>query len=121
MDDLVRYQRVDDVQREDRNACRAERVGEAKRLQRQDQVVVQAALHDDTELALVAGKHLVQLVLGDELPRRRQPYFRLELLLPESRGWMREPVVDELLGRAVELQACRDRGGLVPLRRERTL
>ena len=56
-DDLLRHQRIDDVQREDRQAARAERVGEAERAQRAS-AVVEPALHDDADV--LGPKDLVQ-------------------------------------------------------------
>ena len=86
----------------------AERVGEAERLQREHQAVVEAALHDDAERVLLSLEDFVEPVLGDELARRGQPHVGLELLLPEDRRRMRQAVVDEFLRRPVELLARRD-------------
>ena len=48
-------------------------------MQRADDVVVHAALHDDADLALLRPQPLVQLVVADESDRRGHP--RLDLLL----------------------------------------
>src|SRR5690242_1408094 len=88
-DDLFRYQRVDDVQRENWNAARTKRVGEAEGLQREHQAVIEPALHGDAERLFATGEDFVQSMLCDEFPRRGQPYFGLELFLPEGRRRMR--------------------------------
>jgi hypothetical protein len=68
--DFFRHQRVDDVQREDRDARRAEGIGQAKRAQRAHEAVVQAALHDDAEI-LASRENLVQTVFENVFARGR--------------------------------------------------
>ena len=59
-DDLLGHQRVGDVEHQDRNLAAAEGVGQAELLQRADQRVVQAALHDQPEVAVRAGEVFVE-------------------------------------------------------------
>src|SRR5207302_7032278 len=67
------------------------------------------------------GKYLVQPVLANEFARRRQAHVRLQLLLAERRRWMGEAVVNEFLGRTVDLLARRYCGLFIVLRDEASL
>src|SRR5207302_359866 len=118
---LLGHQRVHHVEREDRNARGAERIGEPQGFQREHQAVVQAALDDDADRVFASGKYLVQLVLANELARRRQAHVRLQLLLAERRRWMGEAVVNEFLRRSVDLLARRYCRLLIVLRDEASL
>ena len=53
--DLLGHQRVGDVEHQQRDVARAERIGQAELLQRAHQRVVQAALHDDAEVVVLAA------------------------------------------------------------------
>ena len=74
-------------------------VAEARERQPAVQHVEQAALHDDADVAVGGPEPLVELVVDDELARRRQPPLDLVGLLAEGRGRMAQPVVVEA-GRA---------------------
>ena len=81
---LVGHQRIRHVEHQHRNLAGAERVGQAELLQRADQRVAQATLHDQPEVAMRAGPVFVELVLHDVAPRRRDALVALELLLLEA-------------------------------------
>ena len=75
------------------------------------QSVVQPALEHQADVALAAFEYLIERMFGDALgevlARRRQAHVRLQFLLPEDCGRMREPVVDELRRWPVEPVARR--------------
>ena len=54
--ELVRHQRIDDVEHEDRDGGLAQRVREAELLQRADQRVVEPALHDEADAVRIAAE-----------------------------------------------------------------
>ena len=60
--ELVVDQRVGDVEHIERHVGLAVDVGEAEALQRADDAVVHAALHDDADRAVVRAEELVDLV-----------------------------------------------------------
>ena len=92
---LLGHQRESDVEHQHRNVALAKRIGRAKLLQRTDQRVVQAALHDDAQIAVLAGVQLVEALLDDVAPRCGDALLDLELFLAEGHGRVRELVVVE--------------------------
>ncbi len=92
---LLRHQRIDDVEHVDRDAAGAVEVGEIEPRERAQHAVGEPADHDDADVVEVAGDHLVELALADELLRGRQPLLDLEPLLRENDGRMRKPAVLE--------------------------
>ena len=93
--DLLRHQRIDHVEHQHRHARGAERVGEAERSSARSTLLVQAALHDDADVVESPAISLVELVLADEVARRRQALLDLQLLLAEGHRRMRQPAVVE--------------------------
>ena len=89
------HQRIGDVEHVDRNARGAVEIGEVEPRQRTQQVVGEAAEHDDADLVRLARDHLVELLLADEFLRRRQALFDLEPLLGEDHRRMGEAAVFE--------------------------
>ena len=65
-DNLRVHQRIGDVQDIDRHAGLAKGIGEADRLQRPHHGVVDAALHDNSDVVGITVENLVQLVVFDE-------------------------------------------------------
>jgi hypothetical protein len=55
---LLRHQRVGDVEHQQRNLGGAEGIGQPELLQRADQRIVQAALHDDADVGMAAGQKI---------------------------------------------------------------
>jgi len=68
-----------------------------------------ATLHDEPEVAVRAGPVLVELVLGDVAPRRRDALLALELLVAEGDRRVRQPHVVER-GRLLLQRARRELG-----------
>ena len=93
--DLLGHQRVRDVEHVGRQGHVAMRVGKAGHGEPAVQHIEKPALHDDAELAILGPQRLVELVLDDELQRRRQPPLQLVGLLAEGGRRMRQPVVVE--------------------------
>ncbi len=114
---LLRHQRIDDVEHQQRHPRRAENIGEAEPLQRAQQAVGQPAHDDDADLVEIAGNHLVELALADEGLRRRHPALDLEPLVHEGHRRMGEPRVIETR-RPGEEALSRIGAGAVVLRRE---
>jgi hypothetical protein len=83
--DLLRDERIDDIQREDWNLAPAEVVGKREHLQRAHEVVVEAALHDETHARFTSFEHFVEFFFGDELACRRQAHRRFLLFLRKDR------------------------------------
>ena len=99
VNDLIRHQRVGDVQHQHGNVAFAEGVGQPQQLQAAQQAVVQTALHDQAQIRVLIARHqLVQTVLDDVLTRRRNAFFELALFLFEGDWWVRQPHVIELGG-----------------------
>ena len=94
-DHLLGHQRVGHVEHQHRDVDGAERIGQAQLLQRADQRVVQAALHDQAEVLVRAGAEFVEPVLHDVAPRGRNALLALELFVAERHRRMREPHVVE--------------------------
>ena len=95
----------------------AEGIGLACQLQRADQIVVETALHDDARVSrAVAGcaavwcsgslKQLVDILVENELARRRHAHIKLEFLLPKRDRRVREALVVKP-GRAGQRRARR--------------
>ncbi len=106
--DLLRHQRIDDVEHQERNARGAEHVRQADALQRAQHAVGEPTHDDNADIRHVAGEGLVELVLADEFARGRQALFDLQLLLREDHRRMRQPAVFEAR-RAGELVEAGDR------------
>ena len=68
-DQLLRDERVDRVQHEERHRRAAARVGQAEHVEAAERRVPEAALHHDAHVRLVAGEVLVEPVL-DDVPAR---------------------------------------------------
>ena len=92
---LLRHQRIDDVEHQQRHPRRAEDIGEAEPLQRAQHAVGEPAHDDDADLVDIAGDHLVELALADEGLRRRHPALDLEPLVHEGHRRMGKPRVIE--------------------------
>ena len=74
VEELVVDQRIGDVQHIERHVGAAADVGEAEALQRADDAVVHAALHDDADAAVGRAEDLVQLALADEFTAAGQRF-----------------------------------------------
>ena len=83
--ELVVDQRIGDVEHVERDAASPEDVGEAEQFERAQRGVVHAALQDDADVVGVAVEELVELVLLDELHRRRPALLDLLLLVQVGR------------------------------------
>ena len=70
-DDFIIDQRIGDVENIQRHLGVADRIGKADELECTEQRIVQAALHDDSDLTARAAHEFVQTVLADEGERRR--------------------------------------------------
>ena len=70
-------------------------IGEIEPRQRAQQIVGEAAEHDDADLVRLARDHLVEFLLADEFLRGRQALLDLEPLLGENHRRMGEPAVFE--------------------------
>ncbi len=70
-------------------------IGKIEARQRAQHAVGEPAHDDDADVGEVAGDHFVELLLADELLRRRQPLIELEPLLREDDRRMRQPAVFE--------------------------
>ena len=81
---LLRHQRVGDVEHQHGNLGGAEGIGQRELLQGPNQRIVQAALHDDADVFMAAGKGFVEAVFEDVAPRRRQALLELEFLVAEG-------------------------------------
>ncbi len=93
--DLLGHQRVGDVEHQQRNLGGAKGIRQFELLQRPHQRIVQAALHDDADVFMAAGKGFVEAVFEDLAPRRRQALLEHELLVVEGRRRMRQARVVE--------------------------
>ncbi|TIS84527.1 MAG: phage holin family protein, partial [Mesorhizobium sp.] len=82
--ELVIDERIDGVQHIKRHVGVAIGVGKAEPLQRADDRIVHAALHDDADRAIVRPKDLVDLAALDEIDRRRPALCDLLLLVQEG-------------------------------------
>ena len=103
------HQRVGDVEHQQRNIRLAKRIGHAELLQRANQRVVQATLHHDAHIAVLAVKVFIEPMLGDVAPRRRNALVALELFMAKGHGRVREaPVVKR--GRFVHQRMLGDGG-----------
>ena len=60
--DLLRHQRIGDVEAQQRHAAFAEQVGQAEPLERAQRAVIETALHDDADILQVAREEFVQLL-----------------------------------------------------------
>ena len=74
---------------------RAVEIGEIEPRQRTQQVVGEAAEHDDADLVHFARDHLVEFLIADEFLRRRQALLDLEPLLGEDHRRMGEAAIFE--------------------------
>ncbi len=79
--DLLRHQRIDHVEYEHRHARGAVDVGEPHALERAQHRIGQAAHDDDADIGKIAGDRLIELMLDDEIARRRQALLDLQPLL----------------------------------------
>ena len=93
---LFRYQRVGDVEHQQRNLAVSKGIGQTKRLQRTHQAVVKPTLNDDAQLRARAVQQVIELVLQDVASCSRQPLFNFEFFLPEGHRWVGQLHVIEL-------------------------
>ena len=77
-----------DVEHQRRQSDVAVDVAEARQRQAAVEDIEQAALHDDADVAVGGAQPLVELVVDDESPRRRQTPVHLVGLLAEGRRRM---------------------------------
>ena len=97
VNDLVRHQRVGDVQHQHRYVAFAESIRQPQQLQAAQQAIVQTALHDQAQIRVLIARHqLVQTVLDDVLTCRRNAFFELALFLLEGDRRMRQAHVIKL-------------------------
>ncbi len=96
---LLRHQRIGDVEAIDRDARTAEQVGEPQPFERARDAIVEPAERDDADLGEVARKELVEFLGADEFLRRRLALLDLELFVQERDRRVGEPRVVEF-GRA---------------------
>ena len=82
--EFIGHQRIGDVHDIQRHPAIAESIRQAETFQGPDGGIVQTALQDQADVLEVAGKHLVELVLGDVLDRRGQAAPHLVLFLVED-------------------------------------
>ena len=85
-DDLFRDQRIGHVQAVDRQFAVAIGVGQAQQLLRAIQVVVEAALDDDADVAFFGAEQFVQMVVADEGDARRPTLLDLLDFVQEVGG-----------------------------------
>ena len=91
--DLFRHQWVGHVQDQNRNVGLPKRIAQSKLLQCANQGVVNAPLHNQTQVFSGAVHQLIKLLIDDVAAGRRNTFFGLEFFLPEGDGRMRELVV----------------------------
>ena len=84
------HERIGDVENQQRQFAGAKRIGQTALLQRAHRRVVQAALHDQPDLAARPLEALVQAMLRDIRLRRRQALRDLEFLVAERHGRVRQ-------------------------------
>ena len=92
---FIGHQRIGDVEHIDRNARSAVKIGQVEPRQRAQQIVGEAAEHDDADLVRIARNHLVELLLADKFLRRRQAFLNLEPFLGENHRRVREAAIFE--------------------------
>ncbi len=96
--ELLGHQRARHVEHQHRDPGFAEGVGQTELLQRPDEGVVEAALHDEAEVLVLTVEQLVQGVLGDVAARGGDTLLALELLVAEGHGRVRQAHVVEAGG-----------------------
>ena len=104
LDDLPLHQRIGHIEHAQRHARAPERVGKADQLEPAQHRVVEAALHHDADVGKVAGEEFVELLVGNELHRRRPALLDLLLLVQVGRRRQRDAadVAARLLHRVLQ-------------------
>src|SRR5215471_2223384 len=92
---VFRHKRISDVEHIDRDARGAVEISKIEPRQSAQQTIGQSAENDNADFADLTGNQLVELLLTNELVRRRQALFDFQPLLREGRGWMRKPAIFE--------------------------
>ena len=93
--DLFGHQRIDDIQRQDGNVGAAIGIGETDLLQSTDEAIIEPALHNQTDVVVGAVKNFIELVIANELARRRHAHLEFQLLVLVGDGRMSQPIVEK--------------------------